>query len=209
MLKPSLPFADSTEPSEDASSSVSDICKPFTEKQVKAQGALDALTESLSTPAKERYSTRMKEGYAVEGVSPCFNVYKKLHHKAYPAKEQSHKDSSCGLDLLADAAVNRKNQAEAKPSSAVSSVLLESLKMPKAASEPPKPIRKTMSNILPDNVTSDVSIRTFSLKQLDYMKAFPEKEKKAKEKFLNRKTKDKCSQKGKKGPKSQSSRGKS
>jgi len=64
MLKLSLTFADSTTPSEDAST-VSDICKPFTEQQVKVQGDLDALTEGLSTPAKEWYSTRMKEGYDV------------------------------------------------------------------------------------------------------------------------------------------------
>jgi len=94
-------------------------------------------------------------------------VFKKLHHKAYPAEEQSNKDSTCGLDLLADAAVNRKDQ-ETGPSLAMSPVLLESLKMLKAASEPPKPVRKTMSNILPDNVTSEVSIRTLSLKQLEH-----------------------------------------
>ena len=57
-----------------------------------------------------------------------------------------------------------------------------------------------MSNSLPDNSTSDVSIRTFSFKQLEHVKAFAES--------LNRKSKEKCSQKGKIGPESQSSTGK-
>jgi hypothetical protein len=124
--------------------------------------------------------------------------------KAFPDSQ-----ASSGLDLLAEAAMMQVDQEQPGPSSSrssVSPILFESLKLPKAV-EPPKPVRKTLTNILPDNLTSEDSIRTFSLKQIEKVKAFAEKERKAKEKFIKQKSKQQCPSK-KKGSRSQSAKGK-
>ena len=81
MLKPSLPYL------EDESSHVEiDTEKNIesnpnekieTEKQKMAQGALEVFESTLSTPARQRYTKRMEEGFDIEGLSPCFDVYKK------------------------------------------------------------------------------------------------------------------------------------
>ncbi|XP_052818209.1 uncharacterized protein LOC128244234 [Mya arenaria] len=105
MLKPSLTFSDSA--SAATPESTSEQQASVTEEQSKARGALEMLEKSLSTPAKERYDTCLKEGYDLEGVSPCFDVYKKLHKKAFPAADSQ---PYSGLELLAEAAIFRKDQ---------------------------------------------------------------------------------------------------
>jgi hypothetical protein len=88
MLKPSLTFSDSA--SATTPDSTSEQQASVTEEQSKARGALEMLEESLSTPAKERYDTRLKEGYDLEGESPCFDVYKKLHKRNFQLQTLNH-----------------------------------------------------------------------------------------------------------------------
>ena len=64
---------------------------------------LKCLKETLLTPIRNRYVDRLREGYDVEGQSPCFDVYRKLHNKAYPSDPATNIIS--GLDLLAEAAI--------------------------------------------------------------------------------------------------------
>lgn len=113
-LKPALTFS-STEPVQaqdiDELASVEDSAE-----LTKAKGALEVFEETISTPALDRYQNRIQEGYDVGGQSPCFDVYRKLFHKANPTNEASTSTSSTkldiqnsritGLDILADAALN-------------------------------------------------------------------------------------------------------
>ena len=128
--------------------------------------------------------------------------------KANPSQPETPTCSDLwGLQILADAAMFRKEDEQPGPSSEVSPVILESLKLPKAATEQLVPTRQTMTNILPDNLTSTDSIRKCSLKQLNKVKLFAEKERRAKQLYLKKKLKAKAV-KGKKGPKPQSKKGK-
>ena len=78
-----------------------------TQEQKNAKGALEVFTQTLDTPVRKQYETRINEGYDVEGQSPCFCVYKKLYEKAFLSEQDN--ESTCytasGLDLLADAAI--------------------------------------------------------------------------------------------------------
>ncbi|KAH3719778.1 hypothetical protein DPMN_062651 [Dreissena polymorpha] len=67
----------------------------------------------------------------------------------------------------------------------VSPVLREALVYPKAP-ETLKPVRKTLLKTLPDNQTSTESIRTMSLKQLEKITKFTERELKAKVAYLKK-----------------------
>ena len=66
------------------------------------------LQSTLSTPVRKRYADQLEKGLDVEGQSPCFTVYKKLHDKAYPhyrlEENRRRERSNSGLQLLADAA---------------------------------------------------------------------------------------------------------
>lgn len=54
------------------------------EEQKKVKGALSVFQSTLSTPVRQRYADQLDEGLHLEGQPPCFDVYKKLHDKAYP-----------------------------------------------------------------------------------------------------------------------------
>ena len=201
----------------------------------------------FNTPVRNRYATRINEGFDVEGKSPCFDVFKKLHNKAFPPLPVKETNIATGLELLAEAAMSQNlqqiqplaleptsepnlcstqsedtpkpssdlretndtsqpgpsftpseqssqlslslYQSEDSPSTSstfMSPILAESLAFPKAT-ETSKPKRVTMTDIIPDHLTSTESIRKFSLKQLDKIKSFAEREKKAKVAFLKRK----------------------
>lgn len=80
------------------------------EEQKKAKGALEVFQSTLSTPVRQRYANQSEEGLDLEGQFPCFDVYKKLHDKAYPPdrglKRRSiqvalaHQDLTCLLMQL-------------------------------------------------------------------------------------------------------------
>lgn len=63
-----------------------------------------ALFPHLSTPVRQRYANQLEEGLDLEGQFPCFDVYKKLHDKAYPPdrglKRRSKHTSSASLTCL-------------------------------------------------------------------------------------------------------------
>ena len=48
----------------------------------KATVALEAIESELSTPVKGTYAKRLDEGYDIEGLSPRFDLYKKLYFKS-------------------------------------------------------------------------------------------------------------------------------
>ena len=69
------------------------------------QGALEVFEKSLNTPVRQRYVQRIQEGFDVEGMSPCFDVYKRLHSKANPSNEV--KETTSALDLVATVAAQQ------------------------------------------------------------------------------------------------------
>lgn len=149
--------------------------------------------ESLLTPVRNRYTDKIRQGYDVEGQSPCFDVYRTLYNKAYFSVPFRAMHITSGLDLLAEAAITQVCQqpeasamtpdaglqnetVQSKLSAQMSPVLVESLIYPKAP-ESSKPTQKALTDTIPDHLTSTESIRKFSLKQLEKVKDFAEKRK--------------------------------
>jgi hypothetical protein len=195
MVKPSLTFTDETM-NEDLEKGCGAESQENSEEQKnsvepkKAKGALEVFKSTLSTPVRQRYAVRLEEGFDLEGQSPCFDVYKKLHSKAHPLKrslENESKGNTLELTLLADAAALQSKTPDGHTAQEmsdndnleISPVLNESLVYPKAA----KSLKKTRRSILdscPNHLTSSESTREFSLKQLETVRSFAAKEKKAK-----------------------------
>ncbi|WAQ95774.1 hypothetical protein MAR_028464 [Mya arenaria] len=95
----------------------------------RAKGALSVFEETLATPVRDKYNNRIEEGYDMEGISPCFDVYRKLHKKAHPSKATSQ---ATGLDLLADTALQDRHAVlpeDMPSSSSLISPVLRDLKM--------------------------------------------------------------------------------
>lgn len=172
MLKPSLPYKNDTSDCEKDTENV----KQSTEEQRLAEGALKVFESSLNTPDRQRPSQRIEEGYNVEGVSPCFDVYKKLHNKANPSDvDKGDERNASALNLLAHVAFQQANPIETEDvtspeirptkktdsdATVMSPVLDRSIVFPKAESSKPK--CQLLIDSLPDNLTSLESIRQFS-----------------------------------------------
>ena len=109
-----------------------------------------------------------------------------------------------GLDLLAEAASSIdiptsvvdgiddtpeyvSKRSGPSTSTAISPALSEALVFSRASASV-KPVCRTLLSQLPDNLTYTECIRTMSLKQLEKVKTFAEREKKAKSVFLKKKT---------------------
>lgn len=208
MLKPSLLYINDASDCEKDTENV----KESTEEQRLAEGALKVFESSLNTPDRQRYSQRIEEGYNVEGVSPCFDVYKKLHNKANPSDvDKGDRKNASALLLLAHVAFQQANPIETEDvtspdirptkktdsdAAVMSPLLAESMVFPKAA-DSSKPKRQLLIDSLPDNLTSLESISQISLKELKKLQAFAERGKKAKIKYQKQMTKL-ASQKNKK-----------
>ncbi|WAQ99701.1 JERKL-like protein, partial [Mya arenaria] len=192
MLKPGLTFSGKSLVEEEKAVVV--VHQEELHETARAKGALSGFEETLATPVRDKYNNRIEEGYDMEGISPCFDVYRKLHKKAHPSKATSQ---ATGLDLLADTALQDRHAVlpeDMPPSSSlISPVLRDLLVFPKAP-ESLKPVRKTLVNTLPDNLTSSESIRTLSLRELEKVKSFAERERKARLSFIK---KNKPQKKGK------------
>ncbi|XP_052252276.1 uncharacterized protein LOC127858948 isoform X1 [Dreissena polymorpha] len=226
MLKPALTFS--------GPESVADQHAATEDSQVsaevtKAKGALEVFEETLSTPSRDRYRKRIQEGYNTVGQSPCFDVYQKIYHKANPTLETStstfEEQSShlTGLDILAHAVVTvtTASVATSQPSQineekwtenstvdmVISPVLTESLSFPKDT-EAAKPMKQTMLNSLPDNLTSPECIRKMSLKQLEKVRSFAQKVQRAKLSFFKKKNTSTKPEKKRKQPEPNSEIGK-
>ena len=196
-LKPGLTFA---EASQDIADEVPTSSKSDSAEECKAAGALQALDSVLTTPVRDKYSKRIEEGYDIEGASPLFDAYKKLHskvscQKTIPSSKRARLDMNMsGLDLLAEAAETVSCvPTESQVKDNISQTLEEALVLPRAE-QPQKPKQKRLLDTLPDNVTSSEAIRTMALKQLEKTRAFAERERKAKEKYLRNLN---CKKKGK------------
>lgn len=138
-----------------------------------------------------------------------------MHDKAYPPdrglKRRSKHTSSAstsGLDLLADAALLQLDTQQREQSTPhdhedsnrrirehsdtgdvlMSPVLKESLVYPKATNSLTR-ARQSILDACPDHLTSPESIREFSLKQLETVKSFAEKERKAKLRYMKKSAK--------------------
>lgn len=86
-VKPGITFGgmeSGTEQSELIAECSSDepVAGPSSQETSGSSLALQALESALTTPTKEKYAKRLQEGYDIQGVSPCFDVYKKLVSKA-------------------------------------------------------------------------------------------------------------------------------
>lgn len=111
MLKPSLTYTDkAANECAEVENETSTSSQEESEEQKKAKGALEVFQSTLSTPVRQRYANQLEEGLDLEGQFPCFDVYKKLHDKAYPPdrglKRRSiqvalaHQDLTCLLMQL-------------------------------------------------------------------------------------------------------------
>lgn len=196
-LKPSLTFnPSSTQSLESEHAHEEDKQETATEGKTESSAAqlgLEALESVLSTPVRYKYKARIEEGYDLEGVSPCFDAYRKLHKKAATSTQTSSNLS--GLSILAEAALSREINAIESPNPGTSHTQIESKTISPFVSETlvlPKPLaskkkhRQTLLNTLPDNLTSVESIRRMSLKQLEKVKAFAKKEKRKKQSYVKK-----------------------
>ena len=194
-LKPGITF---TGAAQDIVDEIPSSCKRDTSDESNAAGALKALESVLATPVRDKYSKRIEEGYDIAGASPLFDAYKKLHTKVSsqktdtsPKKPRLDMDMS-GLDLLAKAAetvslLSPEIRVDDVPK--ISPTLEEALVFP-SVEQPPKTKQKRLLDTLPDK-TSKEAIRTMALKQLEKTRAFAERERKAKEKYLRNLSKSK------------------
>ena len=107
MLKPSLTYsADKDEDKEVGQS------KAIAAEQKKAIDALEVFEETISTPARARYSSRLQEGYDKEGQSPCFDIYRKMYQKAHPGKVGMQQQGKSAFDILADGAATKTTEPQ-------------------------------------------------------------------------------------------------
>ncbi|KAK3096946.1 hypothetical protein FSP39_005022 [Pinctada imbricata] len=220
-LKPGLTFIDQA-------ASEMDICtqkpkepikEPVTADEIKnARGALEVFQSVLSTPKKQLYNQRVQENYDLVGMSPGFDTYKALVKKAQlnitelqneqgAASVMEQDSETNGLEILAEAAVNVSTFEESPQSTSacasgdhgISCVLSQALQLPTAPQT--KTRAKRFSTELPDNLTSKESVRSIALKELEKVKVFAEREKKAKEKY------NKNQEKGRHGSKPRAEKG--
>ena len=168
MLKPSLTFTtELTLAGKESEQDTNSENSTESRDQIKAKGALEVFEETLSTPLRSWYTDRIREGYDVEGQSPCFDVYRKLYNKAYPSVPVKATNIASGLDLLAEAAIaqecqqseastmteitgfqNETEKSELSFGTQISPILVESLIYHKA-SESQKPMRKALTDTIP------------------------------------------------------------
>lgn len=87
-LKPGLTYSSpkaiesEQQSSEQQSSQPTVPAQEAPESNKKAMCALEMFQEVLSTPVRTKYQMRIDEGYDLEGESPCFDVFRKLHDRA-------------------------------------------------------------------------------------------------------------------------------
>lgn len=103
MLKPSLSYIIDASDCEKDTENV----KQSREEQRLAECAFKVFESSLNTSYRQRYSQRIQEGYNEEGVSPCFDVYKKPHNKANPSNDKEDGRNASTSELLAHVAVQQ------------------------------------------------------------------------------------------------------
>ncbi|XP_056003489.1 uncharacterized protein LOC130049641 [Ostrea edulis] len=167
-------------------------------EEEKMKIAFEAFQSVLTTPVRDKYEERLREGYDVEGKSPGFDAYRKLHKKSRPSASkirdlQSNMEVPSGLDLLASVAAVSDNQilnteecsTSTSESTSISPVLKGMLTFPHA-DESKKRKRISIQSTLPDNLTSPESLRLMALKDLEKIRAFAEKERKAKVIFMKK-----------------------
>jgi hypothetical protein len=197
-LKPSLTFAAS--PIKDSAPGTSGTEKELDhDKSDGFQVSFDTYNTVISTPVRERYERREEEGYDVEGISPGYDVYKKLKRnlkkdvrnfecpRAETGNGPHEEQELSGLYVLADAAAHVGQIGCATTSSDVHSIspnLSSLLQPPKAKSQKRKFQR--LANTLPDHVTSPATIRNMALNELKFAKQKAEKERKAKARFISK-----------------------
>lgn len=153
----------------------------------KAQFALEALKSVLATPTRRKYENRIDEEYDIEGVSPGFDIFKKLHNKAKCKTPTTSEVKESGLNVLADVAAGTSYVTDTHATPSISPVLKESLSLPKV-DESSKTKRKMLLDSLPDNLTSDECLKAMALKELQKVKVFAEREKRAKKSYMKGET---------------------
>lgn len=99
MLKPGLTFSegDSQECCE------SETVAPLGTVSVyenNSLGAFNALESALETPVRRKYKQRIEENYDIEGLSPCYQVYKKLYFRSNKKTTCPSTDSSKAVSSI-------------------------------------------------------------------------------------------------------------
>ena len=201
-LKPSLTFMN---PEHEHMETDKSQCEER-DDDVGSRLAFEAYNAAISTPVREKYEKRLSEGYDVEGISPGFDVYKKLKSKT-KQNSASERKTDCdknvrgknALDILADVALqNQDSNDDIEMSDAnnngVSPVLQDLVKLPKIQKpQKNKPVK--LASTLPDNLTSSETIRKMALSRLKFAKQKAEKEKRAKFQYLAKLEKNKTCKK--------------
>jgi len=79
ILKPWLTFLEEADVSETGMATPQETVIEKKQDVSDSFGALTALESVLDTPVRSKYKKRIEEDYDMEGVSPCFQVYKKFN----------------------------------------------------------------------------------------------------------------------------------
>lgn len=219
-VKPGITFGgleSGTEQPNTECSSDEPVAGPSSQETSGSSLALQALESALTTPTKEKYAKRLQEGYDIQGVSPCFDVYKKLVSKTTGLPDTSERltsesvvieelESECGktekskdlgtkenqsvsgLNLLATAAFTCSPMSKTQDE-IISPIIKEALTFPSISQKKNK--ARSKLEHLPDNLTSAESLRAMSLKSLIKIRAFREREIKAKKKYMLQSLKEK------------------
>jgi hypothetical protein len=153
-------------------------CETVTKEPETSENATDSLTEETLTS---------KDTAVVTKSQPAEVILESDHDNIFVQNEQYvEKEPVSGLDLLASAAsLQSQDSVQTDIRSPVLSPILKvSLTFP-SAEQKTKPKRKSQLENLPDNLTSSESLRSMSLKSLSKIRAFKERELKAKRKYMS------------------------
>ncbi|WAR03996.1 hypothetical protein MAR_010554 [Mya arenaria] len=157
-LKPGITFGSAQSKSLDESTTESslEIPEPDHQQPSGSSLALEKLETALTTPIKAKYTKRIKEGYDVEGQSPCYYVYKKLLSTTCP-KTVTNKPITASVcepseNVQSKPAVQSETNVENEPVCGLDMRHLHSYQLHRT-----KLKRKSQIDDLPNNLTSSDS----------------------------------------------------
>ena len=107
ILKPSLTYSADKDEGKDVGQS-----EAIMAEQKKAIDALEVFEETISTPTRARYSSRLQEGYDKEDQSSCFDICRKMYQKAHPGKVGMQQQGKSAFDILADGAATKTTEPQ-------------------------------------------------------------------------------------------------
>lgn len=161
--------------------------KLFSESRCETVTKVPEISENVTDTVTEETLTS-KDTAVVTKSQSAEIILESDHDNRFVQNEQNvEREHVSGLDMLASAASlysQDSDQTEIR-SPVLSPIMKEMLTFPSAEQTISKPKRKSQLDKLPDNLTSSESLRNMSLKSLSKLRAFKERELKAKRKYLS------------------------